>query len=211
MSDGAKIWIGCLFPGLGRAWWYGSPGGLAASLVFVAILNVAIVATFGWTEWIGTSTRTCLWVILSLFWCGGAVLGYRLGRAEDHTGPVDETDEFARARCEYLQGNWYDTEEILKRLLRRDGRDVETRLMLATLYRRTQRPDQSRQSLDQLDRYAAAQRWQHEIRRERELIERDDVSHTENNKSDSSDAEQIVTENTTTVSDRRHQRSLRAA
>ena len=88
---------------------------------------------------------------------------------------------FTPARDHYLHGNWYEAEETLVQLLRRDPNDVDARLMLATLMRHTERFDDARGQLKQLQRLEAAGKWQLEIRREWEYLAReqqqsDDVS-----------------------------------
>jgi hypothetical protein len=48
--------------------------------------------------------------------------------------------------------------------------DVDARLMLATLYRRTGRATEAADCLSQLDRMEAAGKWAREIARERSLL-----------------------------------------
>jgi len=71
----------------------------------------------------------------------------------------------------YLQGQWFEAEKSLVQLLRQNPRDVEARLMIATLFRRTRRWDEALRQLDQLERLEASQAWALEIQRERALIE----------------------------------------
>jgi cytochrome c-type biogenesis protein CcmH/NrfG len=69
-----------------------------------------------------------------------------------------------------LKGNWFEAERELNKLLRRDNRDLEARLMLATLLRHTKRFDEATRQLNVLVRLEGAKRWELEIRREGELI-----------------------------------------
>jgi len=78
---------------------------------------------------------------------------------------------FIRAQTEYLQGHWYEAESLLQELAERHHRDAECRLMLASLYRRTKRYEESRDLLDQLDLMETADRWALERSRERRLLE----------------------------------------
>ena len=55
-------------------------------------------------------------------------------------------------------------------LLRREQRDVDARLMLATLMRHTARADEAMKQLDLLASLDGAEKWELEIRRERELL-----------------------------------------
>jgi cytochrome c-type biogenesis protein CcmH/NrfG len=69
-----------------------------------------------------------------------------------------------------LRGNWFETECVLAGLLRRDLRDVDARMMLATLYRHTGRIDEAVEELDRLERIDEAAKWALEIARERRWL-----------------------------------------
>jgi len=71
----------------------------------------------------------------------------------------------------YLQGQWFEAEKRLIQLLRQNPRDVEARLMIATLFRHTRRWEEALRQLDQLERLEASQAWALEIQRERAVIE----------------------------------------
>jgi hypothetical protein len=77
---------------------------------------------------------------------------------------------FNRAQTEYLKGHWTEAESLLRRRLATAERDVEARLMLATLLRRTKRPDLALEQLHEMERFDESVHWEFEIRRERELI-----------------------------------------
>jgi len=70
----------------------------------------------------------------------------------------------------YLQGQWFEAEKKLVSLLRQNPRDVEARLLIATLFRHTRRWEEALRQLDQLERLEASRAWALEIHRERELI-----------------------------------------
>ncbi|MCH2180662.1 MAG: hypothetical protein MK108_01530 [Mariniblastus sp.] len=77
---------------------------------------------------------------------------------------------FNRAQGEYLKGNWLEVERILKGRLKHSDRDVESRLLLATLYRHTRRPELARAELESLKRFDESVHWDFEIRNEFERI-----------------------------------------
>ncbi|HOM17750.1 MAG TPA: hypothetical protein PK777_02195 [Thermoguttaceae bacterium] len=54
--------------------------------------------------------------------------------------------------------------------MRENPRDVEARLMIATLFRHTRRWEEASRQLDQLERLEASRAWTLEIHRERERI-----------------------------------------
>ena len=160
----------CLWPGLPQVWWRGSPWALGVAVGFAVLLNLVIVASFGWTEWIRPQALAAGWIMLAVTWVAGAAFSWRRGdhRKADHqqTDRSSRDDEktqnreadelFRQARDHYLHGNWYEAEETLVQLLRRDPNDVDARLMLATLMRHTERFDDARGQLKQLQRLEAA-------------------------------------------------------
>ena len=78
---------------------------------------------------------------------------------------------FREAQRMYLAGDWVATEQMLLKLLKEDARDVQARLMLATLWRRQGRLAEAVRQLDKLARLEAAEAWEHEIAGERYEIE----------------------------------------
>ena len=177
----------CLWPGLPQLWWRGSPWALGVAVGFAVLLNFVIVASFGWTEWAGPQAVTAGWIVLAATWVAGVVFSWRRGdhrrmdqqqtdrRPKDNTNAQDrEADElFRQARDHYLRGNWYESEETLVELLQHNPNDVDARLMLATLMRHSERWDDARAQLKQLQRLEAAGKWQLEIRREWEYLARE--------------------------------------
>jgi hypothetical protein len=161
-----------LWPGLPQLWLYGSWAGLFLAVAFTAILDLLLLGSFGWSELIAENLRTPVWAIsggvwfiaigLSAVWCRR----WRTG-AE---GRRKNNDVFADAVNHYLQGDYFQTERLLERLLRANTRDLDARLMLATLMRHTGRVAEATQQLDTLVRFEGAARWEVEIEQERELL-----------------------------------------
>ncbi len=69
-----------------------------------------------------------------------------------------------------MKGDYYQAEHVLEGLLRRNVRDLDARLMLATLLRHTGRLDEATRQLDTLARFEGAGKWELEMRQERELL-----------------------------------------
>jgi tetratricopeptide (TPR) repeat protein len=134
-------------------------------------LDLLVLGSFGWSELIAPGLRSGLWVGFAVFWIGAAVWSAKQCRrraAADETNP-GETG-FSEALDHYLKGDYYQAEHVLEELLRRNLRDVDARLMLATLLRHTGRLDEAMRQLDTLVRLEGAGKWQWEIDRERELL-----------------------------------------
>lgn len=165
------VWIASLWPGLPQAWRLGSVRGLALAMLFAAGLNLALVCSFVWPRWPiailppGTAAAIA-WVWVLGLW----IIGFRwtagtwrnlcpLRRIAEPQ--IDEW--FREAQQAYLQGHWIEAEGLLAKLLAREPDDAETRLLLASVQRRTQSWDQSRRTLNELREQPAAARWRLEI------------------------------------------------
>ncbi len=164
-------WWCYLWPGLPQIWLYGEWTGLAVALAAAAVLDLALLVSFGWTELIGSGTRNILWPALAAAWIAAAIWSAgRCRRQAVVASPEPEEDSFPQALDHYLKGDNYQAEQILDDLLRRNARDLDARLMLATLLRRAKRFDEATQHLDTLECFEGGEKWQEEIRAERSLL-----------------------------------------
>ncbi len=77
---------------------------------------------------------------------------------------------FIQAQHEYLKGHWGEAKTLLKRQIGQHPRDIESRLLLATLFRHSRQLDQSLQQLKEIKRFDEAIEWNFECEREEELI-----------------------------------------
>lgn len=163
-------WPVYLWPGLPQISRQGSWTALAAALIAALVLNAMLLGSFVWPDLIGPDFRIICWMTLAVAWSAAAGASFwwdyrEQGRTADpNSDPLREAIDF------YLRGDWFETERVLNRLLRRNGRDLESRLMLATLLRHTKRFDDATRQLNILARQEGAQQWELEIRREGELI-----------------------------------------
>ena len=106
-----------------------------------------------------------------MIWAGSGIFVAWTGGLRDSSAAVRTRDDLFRAALgEYLKGAWFEAESLLGQLVAQDNRDVDARLMLASLLRHTRRPLEARRQLDELDRLEKAARWQVEIERERQLL-----------------------------------------
>jgi hypothetical protein len=173
-------WSAYLWPGLPQVWLRGSWAGLALAIGFTAIANVLLVATLVWDEWLPGQARSVGLAGLGVIWVLAALEGRAEWRrllaewssdAQTEPGPDPRSDQqFSLAQVAYLAGDWVSAERTLLELVRRDSRDAEARLMLATLWRHEGRWDAAVEQLDRLERLETAAPWTNEIKRERERI-----------------------------------------
>lgn len=164
-------WTTYLWPGLPQLWLYGSWSGLALAIGTAAVLDLLLLISFGWSELIGPGMRNAVWASFGMFWVFGAIWSARQCRRRDRAGKLDlREDLFGEALDHYLKGDYYQAEHVLEGLLQRNLRDVDARLMLATLMRHTDRFDEAAHQLDTLAHFEDATKWELEMREERRLL-----------------------------------------
>ena len=154
-----------LWPGLPQLWRRGSWIALAWALGFAALVDGCLIANLLWTELLPDALRQASLAAVAAVWLGWLAIGRLHQRAAGTMTPTD--DSYRQLIGHYLQGNWFEAECVLARLLHQDPRDVDAGLMLATLYRHTGRFKEAAQQLDRLQRFDEAVKWALEIERER--------------------------------------------
>jgi hypothetical protein len=165
-------WFTPLWPGLTQLWFSGAWWGLAIGCGFAWVLNLALVSTLVWTEWIDPWSRVGVWVLLLLVWTASVTLSFRqlLGYNPQQTAKTAE-DLFRQGQREYLSGNWIKAEQLLSQLLSINGKDVDAHLMMVSLLRRTGQLAEASERLRQLTAMDGAEKWQTEIARERQFLD----------------------------------------
>ena len=78
---------------------------------------------------------------------------------------------FNQAQREYLKGHWTEAESLLNRRLESEPRDMESRLLYATMLRHIRRLKDARMELNLLQKFDESIQWEFEIRREWQLID----------------------------------------
>ena len=181
--------IAYFWPGLPQLWVRGSWVGLVVAVGFTALVNVLILATCVFSEWIPPEQMLGGYGLVAL----AGVNGWWQSRRQTSAGlfstglsSTENGDESAtgasavgltsqpseelyrQAQQVYLQGDWVAAEQLLLKLLKLDDRDAEARLMLATLWRHQGRHREAIRQLDKLSRLEVADPWQNEIAVERQ-------------------------------------------
>ena len=174
------LWIASLWPGSLHVWQLGQWRGLVLAAAFGVALNVALVTTFVWPQWpaVGTPhavSEAASWLLVLGLWSAGLVWlrrdWPRLAGTTD-VGKRPELDVlFHQAQHEYLKGHWIEAETLVARLLGESPRDVEARLLLALIQRRTGRRSEARRTLRELKEDESAARWLFEIETELKRID----------------------------------------
>ena len=166
-SYGGKQRWTMFWPGLESAWHHGSLRGFCVACLQMLLLNAALVSSFVWTSVLAPRTRLGLWCLCGSFWLVGLVHArWAATRRRVAAESDSQLDLFLAARGEYLRGEWSRAADLLQQLLRKDPRDVEARLMLATLLRHEGQTEEAREHLRKLQRLERAGHWNEEIQRE---------------------------------------------
>jgi tetratricopeptide (TPR) repeat protein len=168
----------CCWPGLPGLWQRGQISSLVIAIGFTILLNAALISTYVWPRMMGDAFPIVTWPLILLVWSTSIVFSYRSMPNWLETPKIAVADErkqsdvlFLRAQQEYLKGNWEETERLLRRCLEIWPRDIEARLLLATLLRHSRRLFDASEELAHLLKYDESINWISEIRREQKLIE----------------------------------------
>jgi hypothetical protein len=201
----------CLWPGLAGLWLKGRWVGLLEALAFAVLLNASLAASSLGPERIGFTLFSVIWLVVAAAWCAGFWRNLRQLPELLAPSPAASSvvDLYPEAQAEYLKGHWFEAETLLARQLQSSPEDVECRLLLATLYRRTKRPEDAERQLRRLEQCETSYRWQFEIQQERVLL----AGHPEHPSLDESEhaADPQHAEQSKHSPDEPHQPSARAA
>ena len=150
---------------------------LGIAIAFAVLLNLMLLASFvrtdgAWKPWCGYG-----WAMLVVFWAFGVWQAARHhASSRDLTRVHNQQDLFIRAQTEYLRGHWVEAQSLLEQLLRQNPRDIESHLLLSSVFRRSRRIELSRKQLRRLDELEEAIGWRFEIDRETALLDRTSAS-----------------------------------
>ncbi|MDR0706182.1 MAG: hypothetical protein LBF88_14505 [Planctomycetaceae bacterium] len=170
---------------------YGHWTFLVIALFFALLLDTFLIVNFYWTAMITTGQRNILLIVFFVSWMMLLTVAALRSRFLNAMSTTDEKDKtFREAITRYLRGDWFGTESLILPLIKKNPRDIEMLLLLATLYRHTQRYSEALEILDKLRLFENAGHWFHEMETERKLI-----AEESDNKSAESSEKSLVTEN----------------
>lgn len=162
-----------IWPGLPWLWLRGSVAGLVLALAFAVVFDMAILATWIWTEFLELPIVVGLWVAAAVIWMAATVsagLAFPAPIQVGHDAAADAL--FTAARDAYLARDWLAAETKLRSLLVVRPADGEAQLLLGTLLGRVGRLTEARGALEKLARSDAGAPWRAAIARELGRIER---------------------------------------
>ena len=164
------VYLLYLWPGLVGLVRYGRWPFWFVAVLFALMVDVLLIANFYWTEYLSPQGRVTLLALCAGFWGLLLAASAHFMHKIKHTEHSGDFNHFKKAVCHYLRGNWFEAECTLSSILRRNPRDVESLLLMATMYRRTERFVEAIETLRTLDRLEDSRRWVLEIHAEKELL-----------------------------------------
>ncbi|MCY2976938.1 MAG: tetratricopeptide repeat protein [Planctomycetota bacterium] len=159
-----------LWPGLPSLWIRGELYSLAIASLFGVVLNLALLATFYWTEWLSVALLRSMWCAIAIASVWSLIKTVILAVQIYPARPTQECDDLLRlAHVDYLRGQYLEAEASLHKILAAGHEDVESALLLASVFRRTGRFRQALACLEKLERLDQSRKWYIEISKEKSL------------------------------------------
>jgi len=170
-----------LWPGLPNLWFRGDLYSLAVASLFAAVLNLTLLATFYWTEWLPVGVVRCIWGAMAIVVAWSCIQSIFRPVSTGFLKPTKECEDLLRlAHTDYLKGQYLEAEASLHKILSGGHEDVEAALLLASVFRRTFRYRQALSCLSKLERLDHSRKWFVEIEKEKsrnlELMETKDLT-----------------------------------
>lgn len=147
------------------------------AVAFALAVNLLLITRFLYPEWLsGILVRLACWVGLAawLFWVIRSVR--ELPELLQPRRVSDQPDRFPEARAAYLRGDWNEAEGLLADVLAIEARDPPALLLMAGVYRHTERWDAAERLLEEIGRLEAADSWSLELEMEHNRLRRQRTS-----------------------------------
>ncbi len=162
----AHVW-----PGLPQVWRRGSWSALGAAAFFSVLVNATLLMHVIHPEWFSVYLRGVVCSSVAVYWIWFVRRAWMRSRQAFATGDEAHEGLFLRAQAEYLRGHWYESEAIVRSMLRAVAEDLEARLLLVSVLRRTGRHREALRELRRLARLPGANKWDWELARERAWLQ----------------------------------------
>lgn len=163
----ARYYATCFWPGLPELWWRGRLSGLPAAIVFAIALNLLMATWFLYPQWMSSG------LVSMGFWTGLLAWGFYVAKGFRELPQLiaprsisEEPDRFPEARIAYLRGNWVEAERLLTGVLAIEPRDPPALLLLAGVYRHTDRLEAAEVLLHEIAKLEITDTWLIELEAE---------------------------------------------
>jgi hypothetical protein len=169
---------------------------------FSVLLNIGLIASLVWPEILSAQALQVVWLATAAIWLFSAWYQMRQARREADAPSFTASEDslFIQAQGEYLKGNWEEAEWTLRQRLSSEPRDVESRLLLLTLYRRRGRRELAIEQLKLLKRLDGAADWTDEIDRESRWLQ---TAPAQGDSADSAESAAIAIDSTDDIETRK--------
>jgi hypothetical protein len=158
------------WPGACKAWDRTDTTSLWIAIGFSWSTCLAIATTCLWEEWLHAWLRFLLCFVLVAFACASGARVILFGEVIPEDTKPARDERFRKAQESYLQGSYFEAEQQLLKNLAINESDIESALLLASVYRRSGKFRESLETLSQLQLKERSARWTTEI-----LVEKDKV------------------------------------
>ena len=165
-----RCFLAKMFPGYSGLVKYGRWYFLAIALGFPLLLNIFLIVNFYWAVLITTTQRNILLIVLFGAWVALTLVASFLMHKIASLKPEEQDETLRQTICHYLRGDWFAAEAQILPYVKKFPKDVEMLLLQATMYRRTERPEEALLVLDKLQLLQDSRYWHREIETERSLI-----------------------------------------
>jgi tetratricopeptide (TPR) repeat protein len=163
------------WPGYRKAWDHLDHQSAVVAIVFAWTMVFVGLNLFYWTSWYPgwlVNLATIALVVISIGHGAKRIMfGESVAGSELTLDSLEEAERsFRMAQESYLQGSYFEAEQQLLKNLAINESDIESALLLASVYRRSGKFRESLETLSQLQLKERSARWTTEILVEKEKV-----------------------------------------
>jgi hypothetical protein len=166
-------YLTCLWPGLPELWWRGRWSALPMAITFALAVNFVLITCFLFPGWLPSGLASMA------FWVGLVAWGFLIVRGIRELPELvapraisEAPDEFPAAQAAYLRGHLERAERLLGDVLAIEHRDPPALLLLAGVYRQTERLESAQMLMKEIGRLEVTDHWFLEIAAEQQRLDR---------------------------------------
>lgn len=170
---GTVHYLSCLWPGLPELWWRGRLSSLPIAIGFACALNFVLITRYVYPFWLPSGLAAMA------FWFG--LVAYciftirRIRELPEIVAPrsaSDQPDRFVEAQQAFLKADWKTAEQLLNEVLAIEHRDPPALLLLASVYRQSNRFESASMLMQEIHRLEVADAWYLEVHAEKQRLDR---------------------------------------
>jgi len=165
------------WPGFRKAWDHLDQQAAVIAILFAWTAIFAGFNLFYWSQWFPAWLVNATAFLVAFVSVGHGLRTILFGEAASQASLASDSREeiessFRLAQESYLQASYFEAEQYLLKNLAIDESDIESALLLASVYRRAGKYQDALETLNQLQLKERAVRWESEILVEKEKVVR---------------------------------------